>query len=127
MLHGLEVLTGEVVSSCQVVSSLRVWLLVSASTPEGQAGIHDLGQYPPDTARAGYFQCELPLCPSLAEKCPHLYANALPPHLWICLPYLSIILDPSPQAGSAVGRSIRWGMGTRQQQDEQRQQDVGAS
>lgn len=60
-----------------VVSSLRVWLLVSPSTPEGQAGIHDVGQYPPDTARAGYFQCELPLCPSLAEKCPHLYANAL--------------------------------------------------
>lgn len=38
VLQGLELLTGVVVSSCQVVSSLSVCILVSPTTPEVQVG-----------------------------------------------------------------------------------------
>lgn len=39
---------------------------------------------PPDTARPGHFQCELPLCPSLAEEMSQFLFNAL--HMLPCSP-----------------------------------------
>ena len=122
--------TGVVVSGCQVMSSLSVWLLVSPPAPEGREGIC----LPQTLQEQGIFSVNSLCALHWLKKCPNFYVNAL--HTLPCSPVaglgpiaphfliyrlflisLSLCLDPPPQPGHAVGRSIHLGAGTRQQWD----------